>query len=120
MKFNPQIHQRHSTRLKSYDYSSAGGYFVTICAYQKEHLFGNIINGQMVSSAIGEIPEKPYVNIKFEKMQGSDGNVKDIVSTHVGKIPYEIQLKFVKKKKIKKERIGFVRNHELLQAFEQK
>ena len=63
MKFNPQIHQRHSTRLKSYDYSSAGGYFVTICAYQKEHLFGNIINGQMVSSAIGEIPEKYWLEI---------------------------------------------------------
>jgi len=32
-KFNPDIHHRHSIRLKDYDYSGAGAYFVTVCAW---------------------------------------------------------------------------------------
>ncbi len=42
---NPQINQRHSVRLKKYDYSSAGAYFVTICTQNRECLFGNICVG---------------------------------------------------------------------------
>ncbi len=40
--FNSQINQRHSSRLKNYDYSSPGAYFVTICTHKRECLFGNI------------------------------------------------------------------------------
>lgn len=46
MKYNPEIHHRKSIRLKDYDYSSEGLYFITICAYQMEHLFGKIIDGK--------------------------------------------------------------------------
>lgn len=42
MKYNPQIHHRRSIRLKGYDYSSPGAYFVTICAQNRECLFGKI------------------------------------------------------------------------------
>jgi len=31
MKFNPDKHHRKSFRLKNYDYSQPGDYFVTIC-----------------------------------------------------------------------------------------
>ena len=31
MQYNPNIHNRRSIRLKGYDYSQAGLYFVTIC-----------------------------------------------------------------------------------------
>jgi REP element-mobilizing transposase RayT len=40
--FNPAKHDRRSIRLKGYDYSRAGLYFITICAQNREHLFGNI------------------------------------------------------------------------------
>jgi len=30
MKFDPQKHHRYSIRLKDYDYSQAGAYYVTI------------------------------------------------------------------------------------------
>ena len=36
------IHNRQSTRLKGYDYSMAGLYFVTICTHNRECLFGHI------------------------------------------------------------------------------
>ncbi|MBT3260557.1 MAG: transposase, partial [Deltaproteobacteria bacterium] len=32
MKYSPDIHRRRSIRLKGYDYSQAGLYFITICA----------------------------------------------------------------------------------------
>ena len=36
MRYNPDIHHRHSTRLEEYDYSSEGLYFITICTQNRE------------------------------------------------------------------------------------
>lgn len=47
MKYNPNIHHRRSIRLKGYDYSQPGAYFITICTHQRECLFGEIVNRQM-------------------------------------------------------------------------
>lgn len=55
MTYNPDIHHRQSIRLKNYDYSQAGAYFVTICAWQRECLFGEIVNGVMVLNEVGRI-----------------------------------------------------------------
>lgn len=54
-KYDPQIHHRRSIRLKGYDYSQAGAYFVTICVHQRECLLGNIVNGEMQLSRFGKI-----------------------------------------------------------------
>ncbi|MFA6533483.1 MAG: hypothetical protein WCT22_05855 [Patescibacteria group bacterium] len=43
-KYNPEIHHRHSLRLPEYDYSNPGIYFVTICTYQRECVFGDVTN----------------------------------------------------------------------------
>jgi hypothetical protein len=47
MKFDPKIHHRRSIRLQGYDYSQAGAYYVTIVAWKREHVFGNIIDAEM-------------------------------------------------------------------------
>lgn len=39
---------RHSIRLRDYDYSQSGAYFVMICTYNKECLFGQVVDGKMV------------------------------------------------------------------------
>ena len=57
-QFNPNIHHRRSVRLKDYDYSQAGLYFVTICVQNKISLFGNIINGEIKLNDAGIIVEK--------------------------------------------------------------
>ena len=44
-KYNPNIHHRRSIRLKGYDYSQAGLYFITICCQDRACLFGKIIVG---------------------------------------------------------------------------
>ena len=46
---------RSSTRLRDFDYASSGAYFVTICAAQRAHLFGEILEGQTVLSEFGKV-----------------------------------------------------------------
>ncbi len=55
MSYNPKIHNRRSIRLKKYDYSRAGIYFITICVQDRVHLFGNIENGEMKLNSFGKI-----------------------------------------------------------------
>lgn len=57
-KFDPQKHHRRSIRLKGYDYSSEGAYYVTIVTWGRECLFGKIIDGEMRLSKYGEIIQK--------------------------------------------------------------
>jgi putative transposase len=47
--------QRHSARLREYDYASSGAYFVTICAYRREQIFGQVLEGMMKANSVGEI-----------------------------------------------------------------
>ena len=54
---NPKssLPQRRAMRLRGYDYSQPGAYFVSICAQHRKCLFGTIIDGQMRLNEIGEI-----------------------------------------------------------------
>lgn len=61
MKFNPDIHHRRSIRLRGYDYSQNGLYFITICTQNREHLFGTITNGQMAVNPMGEIAHNEWL-----------------------------------------------------------
>ena len=60
IKFNPDIHHRRSIRLKGYDYSQEGLYFVTICVQNRECLFGKIVNGEAELNEIGEIVKNEW------------------------------------------------------------
>jgi putative transposase len=50
--------KRRPLRLKTYDYSKPGGYYITICSEKRLPWFGNIINGTMVLSDAGLLVEK--------------------------------------------------------------
>jgi putative transposase len=54
-QYNPQIHHRRSIRLSGYDYTQAGRYFITICTYNRQNLFGEIVNGEMALNEYGRI-----------------------------------------------------------------
>ncbi|WP_414752685.1 transposase [Anabaena sp. CCY 9910] len=47
-----------STRLPNHDYSQNGWYFVTICTYERQWLFGDVVNSQVNLSEIGKIAAK--------------------------------------------------------------
>ncbi len=58
MKYNSDIHHRRSIRLKDYDYSQRGLYFITICTQNRLCLFGEIVGGNMVLNEPGEIVQE--------------------------------------------------------------
>ncbi len=69
-----ELPKRKPTRLKGYDYSAPGAYFITICTNQRAHLFGEIVSEQMQLSHLGEIVnqeilkiESHYANIQIDK-----------------------------------------------------
>ncbi len=51
-----------SNRLRGWNYAQSGHYFITIVTYGRKHLFGKIVDGQMILNPIGEI-----VNAEFLK-----------------------------------------------------
>jgi REP element-mobilizing transposase RayT len=61
MKYNPKIHHRRSIRLKGYDYTQPGAYFITLCTYRRDQIFGEIIAGEMKLSALGEIVREEWL-----------------------------------------------------------
>lgn len=54
-KYNPNIHHGRSIRLKGYDYSKAGLYFITLCCQGRECLFEDTIDGEIVLNDAGKI-----------------------------------------------------------------
>ena len=57
MKYNPEKHHRRSIRLKGYDYSQPGGYYVTIVTQHRSCLFGDVVDGEMVLNTWGRVVE---------------------------------------------------------------
>lgn len=46
-RYDPEKHHRRSIRLKGYDYTQPGAYFVTICTQTRACLFGAVADGEM-------------------------------------------------------------------------
>ncbi len=61
--YNPNIHHRKSIRLKGYDYSRAGLYFITICVKDREWLFGEIVDGKIILNDAGKISDECWLGI---------------------------------------------------------
>jgi putative transposase len=58
------LHYRKSIRLKEYDYSQPGEYFVTICTDQHNCLFGEIRRGEMHLNPLGLIVQEEWLRTK--------------------------------------------------------
>lgn len=67
---NPAIHYRKSLRLRHYDYSQAGLYFITLCTHNRLPLFGVIIGGAMMLNDEGKI-----ANEEWQKTQAMRSNI---------------------------------------------
>jgi REP element-mobilizing transposase RayT len=74
MKYNPDVHNRHSIRLRGYNYADAGDYFITICLNQRIPkiwryaanlcfefpTFGAIENGIMILNDSGKMVQQTW------------------------------------------------------------
>lgn len=63
MKFNPESPHRRSIRLRGYDYTQAGAYFVTICTHEREYLLGQVVEEATVLSKCGHLVERSWFNL---------------------------------------------------------
>lgn len=72
--YNPHIHHRRSIRLKGYDYSREGLYFVTICVQNRESLFGKVKDGELILNDAGRMVIKWYYELqhKFQDIKCGD------------------------------------------------
>jgi REP element-mobilizing transposase RayT len=55
-RYDPRKHRRRSIRLRGWDYTSPGAYFVTICTHQHENLFDNDVFRDVTENAWRAIP----------------------------------------------------------------
>ena len=60
MKPGSAQEHRRSVRLKGYDYSSPGAYFITIRTHNKRNLFGEIVDGQMHRNRYGDVVQEEW------------------------------------------------------------
>lgn len=52
---------RQSIRLKGYDYSLPGEYFITICTHNRKHIFGDVVGGEMRLNRFGKIAKHEWL-----------------------------------------------------------
>ena len=86
MPYDREKHHRRSIRLKDYNYSKPGAYYVTICVHDRECLFGTIANGVFQTNEFGKIVEKcwrrlpyHYSNIKLDAFVIMPNHVHGII-----------------------------------------
>jgi len=58
---NSNKYHRHSLRIKNYNYSLPGAYFITICTYRKENILGYIIDGKIELNILGRITVREWL-----------------------------------------------------------
>jgi REP element-mobilizing transposase RayT len=81
-KYNPNIHHRRSIRLKGYDYSQAGLYFITICCQDRFCRFGDVVEGEMVLNEYGEIAHNEWMKLT-ERFPNFKMDVFQIMPNHM-------------------------------------
>ncbi len=57
-RYDPAIHQRQSLRLPTYDYSSSGAYFVTICLHERQPLLEHAELRAILEDSWQRLPER--------------------------------------------------------------
>ena len=60
---NSLPYHRQSIRLKDYDYSSIGYYYITLCTNNRLNILGHIENNTVKLSSLGELAQKEWVNL---------------------------------------------------------
>jgi REP element-mobilizing transposase RayT len=72
--YHPDSHHRRLLRLKNYDYSQTGAYFVTICTQNRTCLFGAVVDGEMRLNDVGRMVEHEWfeLNHKFTAVEADE------------------------------------------------
>ena len=86
MQIKTQLPSRRPNRLKDYDYSQAGCYFITVCTHNRQKWFGTVNNGVMEKNDYGKIitecwQDLPnhYPNVKIDARVVMPNHVHGII-----------------------------------------
>jgi putative transposase len=82
MKFDPERYHRRSIRLKHYDYSQPGYYFLTMCTNKGECIFGEITSNGMRLNEFGKIV-RSYWHKLPERYPGTESVAFVVMPNHV-------------------------------------
>ncbi|GAB6067553.1 transposase [Methylothermus subterraneus] len=86
--YDPARHHRRSIRLKGYDYTQPGAYFITLVTHERAPLFGAVVDGVMRLNAWGEIVReewfktahiRPYVRLYEDECVVMPNHVHGII-----------------------------------------
>jgi putative transposase len=61
--YDPARHHRRSIRLKNYDYSHAGAYFVTLVTQDRKCLFGDVTGGKVYLNDAGNMIRDTWLSL---------------------------------------------------------
>ncbi|OGI19769.1 MAG: hypothetical protein A3B68_08125 [Candidatus Melainabacteria bacterium RIFCSPHIGHO2_02_FULL_34_12] len=83
MFYDPKIHNRRSIRLKEYDYSEPGYYFLTICTHNRQILFENQSSVEMIQKWWRALPSK-FFNVQIDAFIVMPDHIHGIINITVG------------------------------------
>lgn len=86
MTYDPHKHHRRSIRLKGYDYSQPGAYFITITTQDRASLFGEVVDGEirlnaagrMVSDEWNALPDR-FPNVELDEFVVMPNHIHGII-----------------------------------------
>jgi len=78
MKYDPEIHHRRSIRLKNYDYSQEGYYFITICTQNREDYFLDKRVIEMIEKWWYILPDK-FLNVEIDEFIVMSNHIHGII-----------------------------------------
>ena len=78
MKYDPEIHHRRSIRLKNYDYSQDGYYFMNICTQNRRNYFQDKCVIKMIEKWWHILPDK-FPNIEIDEFIVMPDHVHGII-----------------------------------------
>ena len=82
MQYNPDWHHRGSIRLRNRDYSQAGAYFITLCVENREHLVGDVVDGEMRLNESGKWANE-YVSVLPQRFPDLFVDIHVVMPNHV-------------------------------------
>ncbi len=103
MKFNPELYHRRSIRIKDYDYSQEGMYFITICCKDRNNILGviednkvilnqcvNIIKDELIAlnkkykntNILKYVIMPDHIHFIIELINGNKKTIGDIIKTY--------------------------------------
>ena len=82
MNYNPDIHRRRSIRLKGYDYSWAGTYFVTIVTQGMTCCFGDVVSDETCLNDAGRMACRVWESLP-QRFPGIEMDAFVVMPNHI-------------------------------------